>query len=152
MAALAATLQGCSPEAGAIVPAGSALAAFFAAPYAVPGAVVGAIGVAYKVYFIHGVYDTALTFIGRVSGRMEEYVDETFEGITIGTQRLCFALTLMLTFLCFVCTFYLTARVYVELKKFMWAWPSPHAHAARERDQTEEERASGGRSGCRVSS
>ena len=36
MAALAATLQGCSPEAGAIVPAGSALAAFFAAPYTVP--------------------------------------------------------------------------------------------------------------------
>ena len=46
------------------------------------------------------------------------------------------AVTIGLTFFFVVLTFlvYLTCSVWVELKKFLWSWPSPYAHAMREGD------------------
>ena len=73
-------------------------------------ALLGAVGVLYKVYFLHGFYDTALTFVSRLAGRVEEYLDATFDELTEGTHRLFFALTLVMSFMVFAGGFDLSVR------------------------------------------
>ena len=90
---------------------------------------------------MHGFYDTALTFVSRLAGRVEEYLDATFDELTEGTHRLFFALTLVMSFMVFAGGFYLTACMFVEAKKFRWAWPSPYAHAQRDPDKKEGSKA-----------
>ena len=114
------------------MPAGGiALAAVAGSPLLAPGALAVALGLGYRAYFLHGIIDTGLTFVSRFAERLDEFVHDAFDEVTVGMQ---YAIRGMMfsAFLLVLYFFYLTASVFVEFKKNRWPWPSPFAHSQKD--------------------